>query len=334
VSQALDTELKKQNSQIDLKITGCPGFCEQGPIVVIQPERTLYVKVAPRDAVDIVKSLASKTVVERLLYKDPQTDKRIVHEYDVPFYREQERVLLKHNGVIDPTKIEDYVAVGGYQAFAKALTRMTPDGIIDEVKRAGQRGRGGAGFSAGLKWELCRQAQGDIKYVVCNADEGDPGAFQDRGLIEGNPHCILEGMLIGAFAIGAGQGYVYIRHEYPLAVELILQRGQQAQDYGLLGKNILGSGFDFDLHIQLGAGAFVCGEETAFDGIRRRACRRTNAAPTFPGTKRSVGQTDQYQQYQDLGGDSAHHRQRGGMVRKTRQRKKQRHDDLFACWQN
>ncbi len=286
VGEALSAELEKQhpNPQMGLKITGCPGFCEQGPIVVILPERVLYVKVAPRDAPDIVKSLAQGTTVERLLYKHPQTGERIVHEYDVPFYREQQRVLLKNNGIIDPTQIEDYVAVGGYQAAAKAFA-MKSQAVIDEIKRSGLRGRGGAGFTTGIKWELCRQSQGDQKYVVCNADEGDPGAFQDRGLIEGNPHCVLEGMIIGAYAIGASQGYVYIRHEYPLAVDMIRNAVKQAEEYGLLGKNILGSGFDFDLRIQLGAGAFVCGEETAMMASIEGRVGEPNPRPPFPAER-------------------------------------------------
>jgi NADH-quinone oxidoreductase subunit F len=283
VGEALRAELKKQNleAQIDLKITGCPGFCEQGPLVVVLPERVLYVKVAPRDAPDIIKSITELKPVDRLLYKHPQTDERIVHEYDVPFYREQQRVLLKNNGIIDPNSIEDYIAVGGYQAAAKAFG-MKPQAVIDEIKRAGLRGRGGAGFATGVKWELCRAAKGDQKYVICNADEGDPGAFQDRGLIEGNSHCILEGMLIGAYAIGASEGYVYIRHEYPLAVETIRRAVKQAEEYGLLGKNILGSKFDFNLHIQLGAGAFVCGEETAMMASIEGRVGEPMPRPPFP----------------------------------------------------
>ncbi len=283
VGDALQAELKKQKleTQIDLKITGCPGFCEQGPIVVVWPERVLYVKVAPRDAADIVKSLAQDKPVERLLYKHPQTNERIVHEYDVPFYREQQRVLLKNNGIVNPTRIEDYVAVGGYAAVAKTFS-MKPESVIAEIKQAGLRGRGGAGFATGTKWELCYRAQGDQKYVICNADEGDPGAFQDRGLIEGNPHSILEGMIIGAYAIGASQGYVYIRHEYPLAVEMLRNAVQQAEAYGLLGKNILGSGFNFDLQIQLGAGAFVCGEETAMMASIEGRVGEPMPRPPFP----------------------------------------------------
>ncbi|HEX9075095.1 MAG TPA: NADH-quinone oxidoreductase subunit NuoF, partial [Anaerolineae bacterium] len=287
VGEALDSELKKQNldGQMELRITGCPGFCEQGPIVVLLPERVLYVKVAPRDAADIIKGIASGVPVERLLFKDPRTGEHIVHEYDVPFYREQERILLKNNGTVDPTKIEDYVATGGYGALAAVLLDRTPESVIDEIKRSGLRGRGGAGFATGVKWELCRQAQGDEKYVICNADEGDPGAFQDRGLIEGNPHAILEGMAIGAFAVGASQGYVYIRHEYPLAVEMIRSAVKQAREYGFLGQNILGSDFNFDIQIQLGAGAFVCGEETALMASIEGRVGEPHPRPPFPAQK-------------------------------------------------
>ncbi len=286
VGEALVAELKKAKleSQIELKITGCPGFCEQGPIVVLWPERVLYVKVTPRDAPEIAASLAEGKTVERLLYQDPQTGERVVHEYAVPFYREQQRILLMNNGIVDPTKIEDYVAVGGYQAVSKAFS-LSPETIIAEIKRAGLRGRGGAGFATGTKWELCRQAKGDVKYVICNADEGDPGAFQDRGLIEGNPHCVLEGMIVGAFAIGARHGYVYIRHEYPQAVEMIRLAARQAEEYGLLGKNILGSGFDFDIQIQLGAGAFVCGEETAMMASIEGRVGEPRPRPPFPAER-------------------------------------------------
>lgn len=266
VAAAFERELQTQGveAKVELKTTGCPGFCEQGPLVVIHPERIFYTKVKRADVKEIVsKTIIKGEIVERLLYTDPATGKKVVHESEVPFYKAQERILLKNSGLIDPRVIEDYIATGGYQALGKALYKMSPEQVIDEIKRSGLRGRGGAGFPTGLKWELCRRAPGEIKYIICNADEGDPGAFQDRGLIEGNPHSILEGMIIGAYAIGASQGFVYIRNEYPLAVELISLAAQQARQAGLLGENILGSGFSFDVEIQLGAGAFVCGEETA-----------------------------------------------------------------------
>jgi NADH:ubiquinone oxidoreductase subunit F (NADH-binding)/(2Fe-2S) ferredoxin/Pyruvate/2-oxoacid:ferredoxin oxidoreductase delta subunit len=266
VADAFCAEVKTQGleDKVDVKITGCPGFCEQGPLAVILPERILYRAIAPKDVPAIVsKTVAKGEIIESLLYEDPATGKKVVHEYEVPFYKEQERVLLENNGLIDPTKIEDYVAVGGYKALAKVLFEMTPDQVIEEIKRSGLRGRGGAGFPTGRKWADARHEPGDVKYVIINADEGDPGAFQDRGLVEGNPHSILEGLIIGAYAVGAHEGFIYIRHEYPMALELIQRAAQQAEEYGLIGKNILGSGFDFSFGLNEGAGAFVCGESSA-----------------------------------------------------------------------
>ncbi len=285
VLAALREELDKQGlaGKTEVTMTGCPGFCEQGPLLMVLPERILYTGVTPDDATEIVgTTIGQGAVVDRLLYQDPLTKQKILHEQDVPFYKEQTRVILKDNGRIDPTKIEDYVAAGGYSALAKVLSQMTPEGVIAEVKKSGLRGRGGAGYPAGLKWEQTRRATGDPKYVICNADEGDPGAFQDRGLIEGNPHAVLEGMLIGAYAIGASEGYVYIRNEYPLAVELIGLAIEQARAYGLLGQKILGSKLDFDIHIQLGAGAFVCGEETALIASIEGRVGEPRPRPPFP----------------------------------------------------
>ncbi|HEX9116229.1 MAG TPA: NADH-quinone oxidoreductase subunit NuoF [Anaerolineae bacterium] len=285
VLEALKEELQAQGlvGRADVAMTGCPGFCEQGPLVVIQPERILYTGVTPNDAAAIVgETIGKGAVIDRLLYKDPRTNERIRHEPDVPFYKEQTRVILRDNGLIDPASIEDYVALGGYGALAKALTQMQPADVIAEIKRSGLRGRGGAGFPTGTKWALCRQQPAKPKYIICNADEGDPGAFQDRGLIEGNPHSVIEGMIIGAFAIGAAEGYVYIRNEYPLAVELIGRAMDQAREHGLLGTNILGSGFSFDLHIQLGAGAFVCGEETALMASIEGRAGEPRTRPPFP----------------------------------------------------
>ncbi|MEA3459886.1 MAG: SLBB domain-containing protein, partial [Chloroflexota bacterium] len=266
VNAAFGEELKKQDleAKVDLKMTGCPGFCEQGPLAVIFPERMLYVGITPEDVPEIIsKTIVGGEVIERLLYEDPLTGERIIHEPDVPFYREQKRILLRDSGLIDPIKTEDYIAVGGYSALAKALFEMTPDEVIEEIKQSGLRGRGGAGFPTGRKWEACRRARGEIKYVICNGDEGDPGAFQDRGLMEGNPHSILEGIIIGAYAVGAHEGFIYIRNEYPMAVEHISLAAQQAEEYGFLGEDILGSGFDFTFKIHRGAGAFVCGESSA-----------------------------------------------------------------------
>lgn len=249
---------------INIRVTGCHGFCERGPLVVIYPQKILYQRVKPEDARTIIEeTILNGKVIESLLYDHPTTGARIVHEEEVPFYQKQMRIIFGNNGNIDPTRIEDYLAVGGYRALSKALFSMTPDEIIREVKKANLRGRGGGGFPAGVKWETCKKAPGDIKYVICNADEGDPGAYMDRSLLEGNPHSVLEGMIIGAYAIGSHEGYVYVRNEYPLAVVNIGIAIQQARELGLLGGNILGSKFDFDVQISRGGGAFVCGESTA-----------------------------------------------------------------------
>ena len=287
VRDALETQIKEQGieAQVELKITGCRGFCEQGPLVAVLPKHIFYSKVKAKDAGEIVrKTIANDEIVDRLLFKDPITGKRLVHETDIPFYQEQQRVLLKDSGYINPTKIEDYLAIGGYTALPKAL-QMHPGDVIEEIKKSGLRGRGGAGFPAGVKWELARKAPGDEKYVICNADEGDPGAFQDRSLIEANPHSVLEGIIIGGYAIGANFGYIYLRHEYPLAVERMQIAVEAARKQGLLGKNILGSGFDFDLFVQLGAGAFVCGEETALMASIEGKVGEPRSRPPYPAQK-------------------------------------------------
>jgi NADH-quinone oxidoreductase subunit F len=252
------------DAEVSVRGTGCPGFCERGSVVVIYPEETCYLQVTPDDVPEIVaKTLKDKQVVERLVYLDPTTGERAVRESDIPFYKHQERNLLSHNIKLDSKRIEDYVAIGGYTALAKVLGQMSPEDVLEEVKRSNLRGRGGAGFPAGRKWEGSRNAPGDVRYVIVNADEGDPGAFMDRALLEGNPHSILEGLTIGAYAVGAREGYVYVRQEYPLAVANITLAIQQAEAHGLLGPNILGSGFDFVVKVHKGAGAFVCGESTA-----------------------------------------------------------------------
>ncbi len=253
-----------EGRRVNLRMTGCHGFCEKGPLVVIHPQKILYQRVKPEDAPKIFEETILKgKVLESLLYEHPTTGEKIAHEDDVPFYKKQMRIIFGNNGNIDPAQIEDYLAVGGYRALAKALSSMHPDQIIEEVKKANLRGRGGGGFPAGLKWETCKKAGGDIRYVVCNADEGDPGAYMDRSLLEGNPHSVLEGMIIGAYAIGAHEGYVYVRNEYPLAVINIGIAIEQARELGFLGENILGSGFNFDVKVSRGGGAFVCGESTA-----------------------------------------------------------------------
>ena len=251
-------------ADVEVKVTGCHGFCEKGPIVVVRPANVFYVQVKAEDADELVRvTLKDNAIVERLLYHDPASGTRVVHEQDVPFYAKQTRVILAENGHLDPTSIDDYILRGGYSALAKALTAMRPEDVIAEVKQAGLRGRGGAGFPTGVKWELCRKQPGADKYVICNADEGDPGAYMNRSEIEGNPHLILEGMIIGAYAIGARHAYIYCRAEYPLAIEQLTRGIAQARECGLLGEDILGSGFSLDFVIKQGAGAFVCGEETA-----------------------------------------------------------------------
>jgi NADH:ubiquinone oxidoreductase subunit F (NADH-binding)/(2Fe-2S) ferredoxin len=263
VYEAFKKELGSK-SAIDFKSTCCHGFCERGPITVVEPMGTFYQRVTPDDVPHIIAETVQKgQIIEDLLYQDPKTEQKIPTEKDIPFYKKQHRLVFGHNRLIDPTRIEDYVANGGYQALAKALFHLSPDEIIEEVKRAGLRGRGGGGFPAGRKWESCRRAPGDLRYVICNCDEGDPGAYMDRSLMEGNPHRVLEGMIIGAYAIGSREGYVYVRNEYPLAVENVGIAIEQAHKMGFLGQNILGSGFDFDVKISKGGGAFVAGESTA-----------------------------------------------------------------------
>ena len=266
IFSALKDELENSEyaEKIILKRTGCHGFCQQGPLLVIEPEGIFYTKVKPEDIPGIASSLVSGgKPLNHLLYHDPLTHKPILHFHDIPFYRQQERTILKYCGYIDPEDIQDYLEIGGYKALHKTVTGMTPEGVIDEVKKSGLRGLGGAGFPAGRKWESCRNASGNIKYVICNADEGDPGAFQDRSVMEGNPHSIIEGMIISAYAIGAQKGFVYVRAEYPLAVSRLKIALEQARYEGFLGDNVLDSEFCFDIEIFQGAGAFVCGESTA-----------------------------------------------------------------------
>lgn len=266
VANACNEVIEKEGlkDKVTVRVTGCQGFCERGPLMLVYPQKVFYPKVKPEDVKEIILETAiNGKPVERLLYEDLNTKKKYVKEEDVPFYAMQHRLLMNLNSQIEATSIEDYLSIGGYSALAKALFEMKPEGIIDEVKKSGLRGRGGGGFATGRKWESCRKAHGTPKYVICNADEGDPGAFMDRALLEGNPHSILEGMLIAAFAIGSNEGYMYVRNEYPLAVKHTQIAIEQAENLGLIGKNILGSGFDFKLSICRGGGAFVCGESTA-----------------------------------------------------------------------
>ncbi len=266
VIAAFAAELKKQGleAEVNNRETGCPGFCERGPIVVIYPEQICYLQVKPEDVAEIVTvTIKEKKVVDRLVYADALTGEKAPRESDIPFYKYQERNILGSNIKIDPKSIEDYLAIGGYSALVRALFRMSGEEVLAEVKKSNLRGRGGGGFSTGRKWEESRNAPDPIKYVIVNADEGDPGAFMDRALLEGNPHSILEGLTIGAYAVGAHEGFIYVRQEYPVAVENITIAISQAEEYGLLGEDILGSGFDFTVTVHQGAGAFVCGESSA-----------------------------------------------------------------------
>jgi len=265
IYKALQAEAEKQGvkDQVQIVKTGCFGFCEKGPIVKVLPEDSFYVEVKPSDAAEIIsEQIVKGREVARLLYR-PEPGRQRVPSEDIQFYQKQVRVVLRNCGVINPESIDEYIARDGYAALEKALFQMSPDEIIAELKASGLRGRGGAGFPTWLKWDLTKKAPGDVKYVVCNADEGDPGAYMDRSTIEGDPHSVIEAMAICGKAIGAAQGYIYIRAEYPLAIERLRIALEQARAYGLMGKDILGSGFDFDVEIRLGAGAFVCGEETA-----------------------------------------------------------------------
>jgi NADP-reducing hydrogenase subunit HndC len=266
VTQAFVEELEKNglDDKVDIRSTGCHGFCERGPVTVIFPKGLCYLQMEVDDVPEVVtKSIMGDEVVERLLYKDMDTGQPVSSMGDIPFYKYQTRVLLANNAHIDPSRIGDYLVMEGYSALAKVLSDMSPEEVIRLIKEANLRGRGGGGFPAGIKWESTRNAPGEPKYVLVNADEGDPGAYMDRSLLEGNPHSVLEGFIIGAYAIGATQGYIYVREEYPLAIENVKTAIRQAKDYGLLGKNIMGSGFDFEVSIHRGAGAFVSGESSA-----------------------------------------------------------------------
>jgi NADH-quinone oxidoreductase subunit F len=264
--EAFEAEIKEQGltGSVDTKGTGCHGFCERGPVVVIHPEEICYLGVTVKDVSEIVsETIKNKKVIDRLTFADPNSSEHAVQESDIPFYKHQQRHILSNNTRIDSKSIDDYLLIDGYSALNKALSEMADVEVLEEVKKSNLRGRGGGGFPTGRKWEGSRNAPEKIKYVIVNADEGDPGAFMDRTLLEGNPHSILEGLIIGGYAIGAHEGYVYVRQEYPLAVENLAIAIEKAHEYGFLGENILGSGFDFTVQVHKGAGAFVCGESTA-----------------------------------------------------------------------
>lgn len=265
VVEAFRSEIEKQGlgKEVELRPTGCHGFCERGTLVLFHPDGVLYQRVKAEDVPEIVeKTVKGGEYLEQFYYEHPVSGEKFKLEKDIPFYKHQNRLILGKNGHIDPTSIDDYIAEGGYAALAKAL-EMGPDKVLEEVKKATLRGRGGGGFPAGKKWETCRNAPADKRYIICNADEGDPGAFMDRSILEGNPHSVIEGMIIGALTIGSDEGYVYVRNEYPLAVERLGIALKQAEEMGLLGEKILGSSLNFDIKINRGGGAFVCGESTA-----------------------------------------------------------------------
>ncbi|MDP4179876.1 MAG: NADH-quinone oxidoreductase subunit NuoF [Bacillota bacterium] len=288
IVENLEAELKKagMDQEVQVVLTGCFGFCEKGPIVKVLPDSVFYVEVKPSDAEEIVKEHVVKgRMVQRLLYIEPALKEKIETHREMPFYKKQIRIALRNCGFIDPEDINDYISVEGYMALGKILTEMSPQDVIDVMKKSGLRGRGGAGFPTGMKWETANKSQADQKYVVCNADEGDPGAFMDRSVLEGDPHSVLEAMAIAGYAIGASRGYIYVRAEYPLAVHRLEVAIKQAKEVGLLGDNILGSGFSFDISLKLGAGAFVCGEETSLlRSVEGNRGEPTNKPP-FPAQK-------------------------------------------------
>ncbi len=281
----LKNEISSNNVDGEVQVlkTGCFGFCEQGPIVKVYPDNVFYVKVSPDDAKEIINEHVLKgRIVERLLYKDPIKGETTSEHRHIPFYQSQVRIALRNCGIIDPENIEDYISVDGYEALGKVLTSMTPADVIEEVKKSGLRGRGGGGFPTGLKWEHAKRSKGDKKYIICNADEGDPGAFMDRSILEGDPHSIIEAMAIAGYAIGADEGVIYIRAEYPLAVMRLRKAIEQAEAIGLLGDNILGSNFNFHISLNLGAGAFVCGEETSLMNSVQGGRGEPRVKPPFP----------------------------------------------------
>lgn len=288
LTEALKKAIRQQNLQekVILKATGCHGFCEAEPNVIIYPEGIFYQKLEPKDAAEIIeKTILRGEIIDSFLYVDPHSGEKAIRGEEIPFYRKQKRIVLGANPLIDPLNIYDYFSIGGYSSLLKVFKSLSPEEIIETIKKSGLRGRGGAGFPTGKKWELARAQKSEVKYIICNADEGDPGAYMDRSLLEGNPHRVIEGMIIGAYAIGACEGYIYVRDEYPLAVANVSVALDQARKLGLIGENILGTGFSFDLHIAKGAGAFVCGEETALIASIEGRVGEPRQRPPYPAVK-------------------------------------------------
>ncbi len=286
--EAFEKHLKEEGIEKEVKVvqTGCFGLCEMGPVVIVYPEGAFYSRVQVEDVIEIVKEhLVKGRLVKRLLYEEAVDEDTIKSLNQVGFYKKQLRIALRNCGVIDPENIDEYIAMDGYKSLAKVLTEMTPEQVIDEVKKSGLRGRGGAGFPTGMKWEFAYKSKDDKKYVCCNADEGDPGAFMDRSVLEGDPHSVLEAMAIAGYAVGSDEGYIYVRAEYPIAIKRLEIAIKQARDYGLLGDNILGTGFSFDINLKVGAGAFVCGEETALLNSIEGKRGEPRPRPPFPAVK-------------------------------------------------
>jgi NADH-quinone oxidoreductase subunit F len=281
----LNTEIEKAGlaGEVTVEITGCFGFCEKGPVVKIEPDNVFYVQVTPEDAEEIVtENLVNGRTIERLLYEEPTISQKVKRQDEMSFYKKQMRIALRNCGLINPEKIDEYIAAEGYQALGKVVTEMTSDDLIKLISDSGLRGRGGGGFPTGLKWSFAKKYAADQKYIICNADEGDPGAFMDRSILEGDPHSVLEAMAIAGYAIGATKGYIYIRAEYPLAINRLRIAMKQARELGLLGKNIFGTSFDFDIELKYGAGAFVCGEETALIASIEGSRGEPTYKPPFP----------------------------------------------------
>jgi NADH-quinone oxidoreductase subunit F len=281
----LNTEIEKAGlaGEVTVEITGCFGFCEKGPVVKIEPDNVFYVQVTPEDAEEIVtENLVNGRTIERLLYEEPTISQKVKRQDEMSFYKKQMRIALRNCGLINPEKIDEYIAAEGYQALGKVVTEMTSDDLIKLISDSGLRGRGGGGFPTGLKWSFAKKYDADQKYIICNADEGDPGAFMDRSILEGDPHSVLEAMAIAGYAIGATKGYIYIRAEYPLAINRLRIAMKQARELGLLGKNIFGTSFDFDIELKYGAGAFVCGEETALIASIEGCRGEPTYKPPFP----------------------------------------------------